>query len=89
MVTSQEIAANPFPVRDRRREVTVRTHVAIAPNLILSLPVMANPTDSMIGCLLSTAVAQALVLPGILWNRWVKSAIGRRKSKTSLVPVPI
>ncbi|MEQ9357295.1 MAG: hypothetical protein RIG63_10010 [Coleofasciculus chthonoplastes F3-SA18-01] len=48
MVTSQEIAANPFPVRDRRREVTVRTHVAIAPNLILSLPVMANPTDSMI-----------------------------------------
>ncbi|MEQ8997297.1 MAG: hypothetical protein RID53_12445 [Coleofasciculus sp. B1-GNL1-01] len=56
MVTSHEIVANPVPVRDRRREVTVRTNVAIAPNLILSLPVMANPTDLMIGGLLGTAV---------------------------------
>jgi hypothetical protein len=64
MVTSHQIAANPVPVRDRRRKVTVRTNIAIAPNLILSLPVMANPTNSMIGGLLSTAVAQALVLPG-------------------------
>jgi hypothetical protein len=64
MVTSHEIGANPVPIRDRRREVTVRTHVAIAPNLILSLPVIANPTDSIIGGWLGTAVAQALVLPG-------------------------
>jgi len=56
MVTSHEIAANPVPVRDRRREVTLRTNIAIAPNLILSLPVMANPTDSMIGGLLGKAL---------------------------------
>jgi hypothetical protein len=47
-----------------RREIGVRTKVAIAPNLILSLTVIANPTDSMIGGLLGTAVAQVLVLPG-------------------------
>jgi len=64
MVTSHEIAANPVPVRDRRREVTLRTNIAIASNLIFSLPVMANPTDSMIGGLLGTAVAQVLALPG-------------------------
>jgi len=71
MVTSQEIAANPVPVRDRRTEVIVRTNVAIAPNLILSLPVMANPTDSIIGCLLGTAIGDALVLPceGLSNNR--------------------
>ncbi|MFP4121366.1 MAG: hypothetical protein ACLFWI_10255 [Coleofasciculus sp.] len=63
MVTSHEIGANPVPIRDRRREVTLRTNVAIAPNLILSLPVMANPTDSIIGCLLGTAVGDVLGLP--------------------------
>ncbi|MEQ9670741.1 hypothetical protein [Coleofasciculus sp. G2-EDA-02] len=62
MLTNKETAANPFPLKDRTREIPLRTNVAIAPNPILSLPVRANQTDSIIGGLQSIAVANGLEL---------------------------
>lgn len=57
MLTNQQTAANAVPLKDRRRGIPVRTNVAIAPNLIISLPVRANQTDSIIGGLQGIAVA--------------------------------
>lgn len=64
MVTNKETAANPVPLKDRRRGIPLRTNVAIAPNPIISLPVRANQTDSMIGGLQGIVVGNGLRLPG-------------------------
>ncbi|MEQ9549953.1 MAG: hypothetical protein RIM23_10085 [Coleofasciculus sp. G3-WIS-01] len=62
MLTNQETAANPVPLKHRRRGIPLTTNVAIAPNLIISLPVRANQTDSIIACLQGIAVANGLEL---------------------------
>ncbi|MFP5274412.1 hypothetical protein [Coleofasciculus sp.] len=61
MLTNKETAANAVPLKDRRRGIPRRTNVA-APNLIISLPVRANQTDSIIGGLQGIAVANGLEL---------------------------